>query len=755
MQKLIKIALAVVLALSILQISPIVNAASEPNVTVELRNYIGNKTSLDVKLSGEYKTGNTNNDNLIKSLTSFTLKVENKKLVLYVNNTKKGIVEGNLVLTPTNYATSYVQINDPNNTDAKKIRKYRGSFEFKVASEKYVRPYNTLPLEDYIKGVVPEEMLASWDREALKAQAVAARSKAAKLNYKLNDTQGNQVYGGLGDPDYATKISEVVDATEGKILKYGSSVADTVYTSSNGGYIESAYGAWGQAEFPYLIAKEDSFDPKQRWTVDVQSKQISLDGYDLNNPGAWWSSIQEADAIARNSIKPWLKTQVGLPSTSDLKILSIDDFSINPERTPGKRIKSGKIKIQYVVKDAQNNVSVKTYAPTSISADQIRSMFGSMTMRSTLVDQITSPTSTDIQRINGDDRIETSIEISKELYPNGFSSSHPYKTVFIATRSQYADALSAGPLAYQYGNAPILLTDSKSLSTKIVNEITRLKATNVIVLGGNTAVSDTVVQQIKQINTIADNNVQRVYGDNRYETNAEINKRLKNIAGTFVASGEDFADALASSSIAALNNYAIVLTRASSLPAVSKTFISTHASKPAYVLGGPVAVSATAYQQVQHVKSNVARLSGSNRYGTLAALLEKFKGSFSGTDVIYATGTDFPDALTSSSLSAAKKAPLILVGADLSTKLDSFLTGYKQSIKTIHVLGGTVAVDEEKVSQLKDKLGVITTLHLSGLGFGHGVGMSQYGAQKQAREGYTYAQILKFYYPNTNLTDLY
>ncbi len=755
MQKLIKIALAVVLALSILQISPIVNAASEPNVTVELRNYIGNKTSLDIKLSGEYKTGNTNNDNLIKSLTSFTLKVENQKLALYVNNTKKGIVEGNLALTPTNYATSYVQINDPNNTDAKKIRKYRGSFEFKVASEKYVRPYNTLPLEDYIKGVVPEEMLASWDREALKAQAVAARSKVAKLNYKVNDTQGNQVYGGIGDPVYATKISEVVDATEGKILKYGSSVADTVYSSSNGGYIESANAVWGQGEFPYLTAKEDSFDPKQRWTVDVQSKQISLKGYALNNPSAWWKSVQEADAIARNSIKPWLKTQVGLPSTSDLKILSIDEFSINPERTPGKRIKSGKIKIQYVVKDAQNNVSVKTYAPTIISADQIRSMFGTMTMRSTLVDQITAPTSTDIQRINGNDRIETSIEISKELYPNGFSSSHPYKTVFIATRSQYADALSAGPLAYQYGNAPILLTDSKNLSAKIANEITRLKATNVIVLGGQTAVSDTVVQQIKQINTIADNNVQRVYGDNRYETNAQINKRLKNIAGTFVVSGEDFADALASSSIAALNNYAIVLTRASSLPAVSKSFISTHASKPAYVLGGPVAVSATAYQQVQQVKSNVARLSGDDRYGTLAALLEKFKGSFSGTDVIYATGTDFPDALTSSSLSAAKKAPLILVGSGLSTKLDSFLTGYKQSIKNIHVLGGTVALDEEKVSQLKDKLGVITTLHLSGLGFGHGVGMSQYGAQKQAREGYTYAQILKFYYPNTTLTDLY
>ena len=74
---------------------------------------------------------------------------------------------------------------------------YLGNIQFTIESQKYVRPINTLPLEDYLKGVVPGEMPAGWSVEALKAQAIAARTyvktKAASV---IDDTISYQAYDG-------------------------------------------------------------------------------------------------------------------------------------------------------------------------------------------------------------------------------------------------------------------------------------------------------------------------------------------------------------------------------------------------------------------------------------------------------------------------------------------------------------------------------------------------------------------------------
>ncbi|WP_052737679.1 SpoIID/LytB domain-containing protein [Bacillus sp. SA1-12] len=757
MRKFSKIVLGIVVLFTLLfQFNFHASAASEPNVTVELRNYIGNKNAIKINLSGIYTTGNSANDLLIKGLTSMTLKLENGKVAVYDQTTKRGDVTGNLRLIPSNAANT-VQIVS---TTAETTRRYHGSFEFKIASSQYIRPYNTVLLEEYIKGVVPRESFASWHAEALKAQSIAARTYVAKLGYQVNDTQGNQVYGGIEESSYQQKISDVVEATRGQVLKNGSTLIDAVFTSSNGGYTETNQGAWGSQPVSYLPAKLDGYDPKHRWDIQIQEEQISLQGYDLKKPETWWSSVQEKDAIVRSNVKTWVKQQLGLGSASDIKILSMKEFTIDPERTAGKRIISGAAQITYIqknssgfVKDSSGNIKQMTYQNADLTANQIRSIFGTMNMKSLLVDTIASPTSTDIQRISGAERIATSVKVSQQLYPSGFPSTHAYKTVFITTSRQYADALSAGPLASQLGNAPILLTDATTLSSSVTSEIQRLKATKVYIIGGKTAVSDQVMAQINNISTV--NQVSRISGPTRYETNAAINKMLTNVQGLFVASGENFADALAGSSVAAINKYAIVLTKKDVLPGVSKSFVSAHSSKPSYILGGAVAVSDTVYNQIRGINSAASRLAGVNRYETLAKILDRFKQSFTGSEVLYSTGLDFPDALTSSSLALAKKAPLILVGADLSDSLLPFLTGYKDQVEQISVLGGTVAVSQGKIEELKDALDVITTLHLSGTGFGHGVGMSQYGAQARAQAGQTYPTILGFYYPNTDLVKLY
>ena len=113
---------------------------------------------------------------------------------------------------------------------------------------------NNLPLEDYIKGVVPSEMPSSWELEAHKAQAIAARSyalanlgKRARYGYDLKDTPEDQAYGGASKETAGTNYA--VDQTKGIVLTYNMKVITAYYSASAGG--QTTAGGWG-ANLPYL-----------------------------------------------------------------------------------------------------------------------------------------------------------------------------------------------------------------------------------------------------------------------------------------------------------------------------------------------------------------------------------------------------------------------------------------------------------------------------------------------------------------------
>ena len=98
---------------------------------------------------------------------------------------------------------------------------------------------NNVPLEDYIKGVVPSEMPSSWATEAHKAQAIAARSyalanlgKRAKYGYDLKDTPEDQAYGGASKETPDTNFA--VDETKGIVLTYNMKVINAYYSASAG-----------------------------------------------------------------------------------------------------------------------------------------------------------------------------------------------------------------------------------------------------------------------------------------------------------------------------------------------------------------------------------------------------------------------------------------------------------------------------------------------------------------------------------------
>jgi len=134
---------------------------------------------------------------------------------------------------------------------------------------------NVLSIEDYTRGVVAREMPSSWHAEALKAQAVAARTYGVRgLNssnyYDMCDTTSCQVYGGVAAETAATDAA--VAGTKGKILTYNGSAAFTQFSSSSGGYTN-------KGSQPYLKPISDPWDgwsgnKNHAWTISVKASTI-------------------------------------------------------------------------------------------------------------------------------------------------------------------------------------------------------------------------------------------------------------------------------------------------------------------------------------------------------------------------------------------------------------------------------------------------------------------------------------------------
>ena len=156
-------------------------------------------------------------------------------------------------------------------------RPYRGQIQVSVANGA-LRAVNVVGLEAYLYGVVPSEMPRDWEPEALKAQAVAARSYALAVKksgswFDLYPDTRSQVY--LGIAHEAPTTTAAVNATAGQIVLYNGRVATTYFFSSSGGRTAAASEVWpGSAGAPYLVSVNDPYDtisPYHRWGPFVVS----------------------------------------------------------------------------------------------------------------------------------------------------------------------------------------------------------------------------------------------------------------------------------------------------------------------------------------------------------------------------------------------------------------------------------------------------------------------------------------------------
>ncbi len=161
-------------------------------------------------------------------------------------------------------STNAVYIQNPESRGflATKKRWYRGDIVI-YNIEGTLTIVNSLPLEEYLMGVVPAEMPSKWNEEAHKAQAIAARSYAlANLNkrgsrgYDLKDTPADQAYGGASSETPQT--TRAVLSTRGEVLTYDNKIIPAYYHAASGGRTISAGQVWNH-DLPY-IQSVDSFD---------------------------------------------------------------------------------------------------------------------------------------------------------------------------------------------------------------------------------------------------------------------------------------------------------------------------------------------------------------------------------------------------------------------------------------------------------------------------------------------------------------
>ena len=210
-------------------------------------------------------------------------------------------------------------------------RKYRGSIGVVSNASGGLTALSIVDLEEYLYGVVPSEMGASWPLEALKAQAVAARSIALvqynrylSKGYNLVDTTACQVYKGFSVENPSTNLA--VDETKGEVIKYNDQVAEALYFSTSGGTTEDAKYVWGN-DVPYLKSVVDSFEtePAQKpWVRTITLDEISNS---LVKQGINIGDLQGVEITARTpSGRVQLLTFRGTSSSYEVKNETVRTF---------------------------------------------------------------------------------------------------------------------------------------------------------------------------------------------------------------------------------------------------------------------------------------------------------------------------------------------------------------------------------------------------------------------------------------------
>lgn len=217
---------------------------------------------------------------------SFPLQIKKNKDGLLVNNRKVRSLRAT--------APAFLLING---------KSYRGIIEV-MPADKGVLVVDELPLEDYLVGLINCEISSQWPIEAVKAQAIIARSyavyqKAARKNalYHLESSVMDQVYEGCDMED--SRAIRGVKETAGEVLVYNGAVIQAFYHSNCGGHTEASENVWGFA-LPYLSGVDCKYcltSPSVKWEQSISLKKLESQ---LRNSGYPVSGLKDIKPGSRN-----------------------------------------------------------------------------------------------------------------------------------------------------------------------------------------------------------------------------------------------------------------------------------------------------------------------------------------------------------------------------------------------------------------------------------------------------------------------
>jgi stage II sporulation protein D len=215
---------------------------------------------------------------------------------------------------------------------------YRGELRIAKSARGDMDVINVLNVEAYLYGVVPKEMSPQWPPEALKAQAIAARTyvlyqkeKSKDKDYDVIATTASQVYGGAGAE--AVRSNQAVDETTGMVLLYDGQLALTYFHANSGGMTEEARRVWS-ADVPYLKGVRDDYSAKApgcSWKLSLNVDKIRTA---LNKKGL---DVGRIERLMPVDISPSGRvTKIKIFHDGKESVLSGNDFRLKTDPTQVK-----------------------------------------------------------------------------------------------------------------------------------------------------------------------------------------------------------------------------------------------------------------------------------------------------------------------------------------------------------------------------------------------------------------------------------
>ena len=496
----------------------------------------------------------------------------------------------------------------------------------------------------------------SWNLEALRAQAAAARGYAlAKYNRlggkdqascacHLVDTTSDQVYGGYSTvltngnepywPNWKNALRASGSGTTGYVARYQGAIIQAFFSSSSGGRTENNEDVWGGTALPYLRGVSDP------WSLRT------------SNPLRAWRQTTSGSSMA---------SAFGL---ADVVRLDLRDRTVNGGVHTAKATSSAGV-ARTITGDRMRGIAASGSAYSS-------------SLNSTMVRHLTG-------RLAGSDRYASATAVAQRI-PVGATS-----VVFAAGDSTLADASVAGPLAATVAG-PLLLTQQGKLPSATVAELNRRGSAvkTAYVVGGTGVVSETVANQLRSRGIT----VTRLGGHDRYETSALVAKAIKAKRSTttvVVAGGNGLADALGASGPASALKEPILLTQADKLTASTRDAITAIGATQSRIVGGTAVVGSAVQSELSTMGVTPIRLAGANRYessGAVAAFYRRYLPVTS--EVVLTSGAD--TALVDSLVAGTLQRLMVLTSKYSLVEPAARTLESTPALETVTAVGGAGAL---------------------------------------------------------------